>query len=63
MLQVGMTLNIKTFGHIIEHYFLHMTEVLIGLLEHRRGQNSSYIGCMKSGDVVAEEYVLYFTFV
>lgn len=30
-------------------------EVLIGLLEHRRGQNSSYIGCMKSGDVVAEE--------
>lgn len=30
-------------------------EGLIGLLEHRRGQNSSYIGCMKSGDVVAEE--------
>ncbi|XP_010099855.2 hydroxyproline O-galactosyltransferase HPGT3 [Morus notabilis] len=28
---------------------------LIGLLEHRRGQNSSYIGCMKSGDVVADE--------
>ncbi|XP_062117715.1 hydroxyproline O-galactosyltransferase HPGT3-like [Humulus lupulus] len=31
-------------------------EGLIGLLERRRDQkNSSYIGCMKSGDVVAEE--------
>ncbi|KAF3447086.1 hypothetical protein FNV43_RR12266 [Rhamnella rubrinervis] len=30
-------------------------EGFIGLLEHRRGQNSSYIGCMKSGDVISEE--------
>uniref|UniRef100_A0A803NM75 Hexosyltransferase n=1 Tax=Cannabis sativa TaxID=3483 RepID=A0A803NM75_CANSA len=30
-------------------------EGLIELLERRRDQNSSYIGCMKSGDVVAEE--------
>ncbi|XP_009772848.1 hydroxyproline O-galactosyltransferase HPGT3-like isoform X1 [Nicotiana sylvestris] len=28
---------------------------LIELLQKRRGQNSSYIGCMKSGEVVAEE--------
>lgn len=28
---------------------------LIGLLESRRGQDSAYIGCMKSGDVIAEE--------
>ncbi|XP_062098068.1 hydroxyproline O-galactosyltransferase HPGT3-like isoform X1 [Humulus lupulus] len=30
-------------------------EGLIGLLERRCDQNSSFIGCMKSGDVVAEE--------
>ncbi|KAL6208371.1 hypothetical protein ACLB2K_019321 [Fragaria x ananassa] len=30
-------------------------EGLIGLLEKRRGQASAYIGCMKSGDVIAEE--------
>ncbi|OAY53646.1 hydroxyproline O-galactosyltransferase HPGT3 [Manihot esculenta] len=29
-------------------------EGLIGILERRRGQNSSYIGCMKSGDVISE---------
>ncbi|CAM8881773.1 hypothetical protein QQ045_028642 [Rhodiola kirilowii] len=28
---------------------------LIALLESRRGQDSAYIGCMKSGDVVSEE--------
>lgn len=36
------------------------TEGLIGLLEKRRGQDSAYIGCMKSGDVIAEEYTLFF---
>ncbi|ESQ46606.1 hypothetical protein EUTSA_v10000224mg [Eutrema salsugineum] len=30
-------------------------EGLIGLLESRRGQDAAYIGCMKSGEVVAEE--------
>ncbi|KHG07727.1 putative beta-1,3-galactosyltransferase 10 -like protein [Gossypium arboreum] len=30
-------------------------EGLIGLLEHRRGQDSAYVGCMKSGEVVSEE--------
>ncbi|XVE53587.1 hypothetical protein DITRI_Ditri03aG0014500 [Diplodiscus trichospermus] len=30
-------------------------EGLIGLLEHRRGQDSAYIGCMKSGGVVSVE--------
>ncbi|XP_024925691.3 hydroxyproline O-galactosyltransferase HPGT3-like isoform X2 [Ziziphus jujuba] len=30
-------------------------EGLIGLLDRRRGQNSSYIGCMKSGDVISED--------
>ncbi|KAH0865670.1 hypothetical protein HID58_082881 [Brassica napus] len=30
-------------------------EGLIGLLESRRGQDASYIGCMKSGEVVAQE--------
>ncbi|KAG6585481.1 Hydroxyproline O-galactosyltransferase HPGT2, partial [Cucurbita argyrosperma subsp. sororia] len=30
-------------------------EGLIGLLERRRGQDGSYIGCMKSGDVIADE--------
>ncbi|GMJ07732.1 hydroxyproline O-galactosyltransferase 2 [Hibiscus trionum] len=29
-------------------------EGLIGFLEHRRGQDSAYIGCMKSGEVVSE---------
>ncbi|CAM8973014.1 unnamed protein product [Rhodiola kirilowii] len=28
---------------------------LIALLENRRGQDSAYIGCMKSGDVVLDE--------
>ncbi|CAO2825852.1 unnamed protein product [Amaranthus hypochondriacus] len=28
---------------------------LIGLLESRRGQESAYIGCMKSGEVITEE--------
>ncbi|KAJ4959166.1 hypothetical protein NE237_026277 [Protea cynaroides] len=30
-------------------------EGLIEFLEGRRGQNSAYIGCMKSGDVITEE--------
>lgn len=30
-------------------------EGLIGLLESRRDQQSTYIGCMKSGDVITEE--------
>ncbi|XP_038886517.1 hydroxyproline O-galactosyltransferase HPGT3-like [Benincasa hispida] len=30
-------------------------EGLIGLFEHRRGQDGTYVGCMKSGDVIAEE--------
>ncbi|XP_044463655.1 hydroxyproline O-galactosyltransferase HPGT2-like isoform X2 [Mangifera indica] len=30
-------------------------EGLIGLLDRSRGQDSAYIGCMKSGDVVTEE--------
>ncbi|KAJ4707850.1 Hexosyltransferase [Melia azedarach] len=30
-------------------------EGLIGLLDHTRGQDNAYIGCMKSGDVVTEE--------
>ncbi|XP_021276213.1 hydroxyproline O-galactosyltransferase HPGT3 [Herrania umbratica] len=30
-------------------------EGLIGLLEQRRGQDSAYIGCMKSGEVIVEE--------
>uniref|UniRef100_A0A2N9HMQ7 Hexosyltransferase n=1 Tax=Fagus sylvatica TaxID=28930 RepID=A0A2N9HMQ7_FAGSY len=34
-------------------------EGLIGLLERRRGQDGAYIGCMKSGDVISEEYILY----
>lgn len=33
------------------------TEGLIGLLESRRGQDGAYIGCMKSGDVITEEFV------
>ncbi|THG17337.1 hypothetical protein TEA_018316 [Camellia sinensis var. sinensis] len=31
---------------------------LVELLESRRGQDSAYIGCMKSGDVITEEDVL-----
>jgi hypothetical protein len=34
-------------------------EGLIELLEHRRSQASAYIGCMKSGEVITEEYVFY----
>lgn len=34
-------------------------EGLIELLEHRRSQASAYIGCMKSGEVITEEYMFY----
>lgn len=34
-----------------------LTEGMIGLLESRRGQDGAYIGCMKSGDVITEEFV------
>lgn len=37
-----------------------LTEGLIGVLDHRRGQDGAYIGCMKSGEVVTEEYILWF---
>ncbi|KAJ8751800.1 hypothetical protein K2173_025988 [Erythroxylum novogranatense] len=30
-------------------------EALIDFLKHRHGQDSAYIGCMKSGDVITEE--------
>ncbi|GAU15078.1 hypothetical protein TSUD_08160 [Trifolium subterraneum] len=33
-------------------------EGLIALLDRRRGQDGAYIGCMKSGDVISEEYFL-----
>lgn len=33
----------------------HLSDGLIGLLESRRAQDSAYIGCMKSGDVITEE--------
>lgn len=39
-----------------------LIEGLIGLLESRRVQDAAYIGCMKSGEVVAEEFVSYSTF-
>lgn len=26
------------------------------MLDRRRGQDGAYIGCMKSGDVITEEY-------
>ncbi|KAH1105392.1 hypothetical protein J1N35_009160 [Gossypium stocksii] len=35
-------------------------EGLIGLLEHRRRQDTAYIGCMKSGEVVSEEGKLWY---
>lgn len=38
--------------------FTGLTEGLIELLDRRRGQDGAYIGCMKSGDVISEEYVL-----
>lgn len=38
-------------------FFLGLTEALIGLLDRSRGQDGAYIGCMKSGEVVAEEYI------
>lgn len=44
----------------IQHFILfpNHAEGLIELLDRRRGQNDAYIGCMKSGEVVAEVYVL-----
>ena len=42
--------------------FSGLSEALIGLLERRRGQDGAYIGCMKSGDVISEEYILYYIF-
>ena len=35
--------------------FADLTEGLIGILDHRRGQDGAYIGCMKSGEVISEE--------
>jgi hypothetical protein len=32
-------------------------EGMIALLESRRSQDGAYIGCMKSGDVITEEFV------
>lgn len=32
-----------------------LADELIELIQSRRGQDSAYIGCMKSGEVVAEE--------
>lgn len=46
---------------IVVFFFLFLIEGLIGLLESRRGQDAAYIGCMKSGEVVAEEFVSYST--
>lgn len=37
--------------------FSGLAEGLIELLDRRRGQDSAYIGCMKSGDVVSEQCV------
>ena len=47
---------------IIETFFAlftGLTEGLIELLDRRRGQDGAYIGCMKSGEVISEEYILY----
>ena len=33
----------------------YLLDGLIGLLESRRGQESAYVGCMKSGEVITEE--------
>jgi len=39
--------------------FTGLAEGLIELLERRHGQDGAYIGCMKSGEVISEEYFLY----
>lgn len=53
------------FDPILNHQFFFLfvndKEGLIGLLESRRGQDASYIGCMKSGEVVTEEFVSHTT--
>lgn len=43
-------------------HFLGFAEALIDLLDHSRDQDGAYIGCMKSGEVVSEEYVPLFHF-
>lgn len=40
--------------------FCCLSDGLIGILESHRGQQGAYIGCMKSGDVISEEYVIHF---
>lgn len=35
-------------------------EGLIGILDRHRGQDSAYVGCMKSGDVITEEGQLWY---
>lgn len=42
--------------------FCCLSDGLIGILESHRGQQGAYIGCMKSGDVISEEYVIHFFF-
>ena len=53
-----LALGLFMFTHWKSNHLLFflLAEGLVGLLERRRGQDSAYIGCMKSGEVVAEVY-------
>lgn len=43
----------------LSFYLFCQSDAFIELLESRRSQDSAYIGCMKSGVVVAEEYFFF----
>ncbi|PPD79281.1 hypothetical protein GOBAR_DD23791 [Gossypium barbadense] len=47
-------------GDSLDRHIDEENKGLIGLLEHRRRQDSAYIGCMKSGEVVSEEGKLWY---
>lgn len=46
--------NVIMFVVFINQFYFPFSEGLIELLESRHGQDSVYIGCMKSGEVVSE---------
>lgn len=39
--------------------FCYISDGLVGILESHRGKKGAYIGCMKSGEIISEEYALF----
>lgn len=37
----------------------YISDGLVGILESHRGKKGAYIGCMKSGEIISEEYAFF----